>query len=106
MMETINLLIFLIEHGKSIGYFNNKLCSAPKAMQILTKSLLNRAESGALHCGTYSMDARFCIRDSFCSVTHPPFPRQRAALLFSTNPLRSSGVGGTVNVRAASFTAL
>jgi len=82
--------------------------TALEEMPIVTKSLLNRAESGALHCGTYSVDAQLgSVRDSFCSVTHTPFPRQRAAaLLFSTNPLRCYGVGGTVTERTASFTTL
>lgn len=111
MMETNHLRIFMVEHGKSIGYFNNKHVllkrTALEAMPIVTKSLLNRAESGALHVGTYSVDAQLgSVRDSFCSVTHTPFPRQRAALLFPTNPLRCSGVGGTVTARAASFTTL
>lgn len=61
-------------------------------MRIGTKSLLNRAESGALHYGTYSLDARFCSRQ-FLFRSPPPISSstRRAPLLHQPPPFLGGG---------------
>lgn len=66
--------------------------TALEAVRIETKSLLNRAESGALHCGTYSLDARFCTRQ-FLFRSTPPISSStcKSPLLYQPPPFLGGG---------------
>ncbi len=91
-METINMLIFTSQRGKARLQAVLFKSTALDAARIGTKSLLNRAESGALHCGTYILDARFCTRQ-FLFRSPPPISSSTrwAPLLYQPPPFLGGG---------------